>query len=207
MRPLARTLAEQLLRHAEQVMPPPRRPWVRAMRAELDHLPDGSPLIGFALGGVWASYAQGIDDVLTFARLSRWTLAGLAAAWAGFLVLAAAMVLLVKSSPRLTPADLGVDAGTDLTLRFIQAYPAWEAGLIAVLAGVMAAGAVDLVRRRPRALTLLGLGVGAALLLALYDLRLPDPGGDRPLQSPMAMLAPLLCLVPIWWLSRRASDL
>jgi hypothetical protein len=68
-------------------------------------------------------------------------------------------------------------------------------------------GAVELVRRRPKALPLLALGVGLATLLALLDLRLADPGADRPLASMVSLALPLICLGPVWWLSRRAPDL
>jgi hypothetical protein len=203
---LSRKLAESLLDHAARVMPPAHRGWVRAMRVELEHVPGPLAASAFALGCVRASYAQRIADMLTIARLTRWTLAGLALASAGFGVLAATLLIAIKASPDIKPADLGSDAGTAETLAFIQAYPAWEVGLIGLIAA-LTAGAVQLARRGALALPLLVLGVGLATLRAIIDLRLPDPGADRPLDSVASLLIPLLCLAPVWWLSRRAPDL
>ena len=200
-------LSLRLLDHAVRVMPASRRAWAAAMRAELHHIPGPWAAAGFALGCVRASYTQRIADMMTFARLARWTLAGLALAWAGFCALAAGLLSMIKASPGLEAADLGSDPGTGATLAYVQAYPAWELAVIALLAVVLAAGAVQLARRRPLALGLLVLGVGVATALAFLDLRLPDPGADRPLGSVASLILPLLGLIPAWWLSRRAPDL
>lgn len=201
------SLAGRLLDHAARVMPPARRAWARAMRAELDHIPEPLAAAAFALGCVRASYAQRIEDMLTIAAVTRWTLAGLALAWAGFSVLAAALVIAIKANRDVTAADLGTDAGTAETLAFIQTYPAWEVAVFGLIAALLTAGAVQLARRSRQALLMLAVGVGIATGLALFDLRLSDPGADRPLDSAAGLLIPLLCLVPVWWLSRRAPDL
>jgi len=78
---------------------------------------------------------------------------------------------------------------------------------MAMAAVLLTVGAIQLARRRPLALPILAVGVGLATLLTLIDLRLPDPGADRPMASVAGLLIPLLCLVPVWWLSRRAPDL
>ena len=145
--------------------------------------------------------------MITLARMTRWTLAGFALAWAGFGALAATLLFAIKASPDIKPADLGTDGNTTATLAYIQAYPAWEAGLVALGAALLTVGAVQLARRRPVALPLLALGVALTVALAVFDLRLPDPGADRPMGSAASLLIPLLCLVPVWWLSRRAPDL
>ncbi|MFL5295156.1 MAG: hypothetical protein ACJ798_02125 [Phenylobacterium sp.] len=177
------------------------------MRAELDHIPEGFAAVAFALDCIRASYAQRIEDMATMIFLTRWTLAGAALAWAGFSALAATLAIAIKGHPGLKAAELGDDPGTAETLRFIQAYPAWELALVVVAVGLLAGGAIELVRRRSNALPLLVLGVGIATLLALLDLRLADPGADRPLASTIHFAFPLICLVPVWWLSRRAPDL
>ncbi len=199
--------ATRLLNHAASVMPPVHRDWVGAMRVELDHIPDPVAALAFALGCVRASYAQRIEDMMTLAALSRWTLAGLALAWAGFSALAAALLVAIKSNSAIKPADLGTDPGTDLTLRFIQSYPAWQIAIVALVSALLAIGAVQLARRRPQAFVVLAAAVGMATFLALLDLRLPDPGADRPMDSVVALLTPLIFLAPVWWLSRRAPDL
>jgi hypothetical protein len=203
----SRKFAERRLDHAARVMPAKHGLWVRAMRAELDHIPGGFAAAAFALDCIRASYAQRIEDVATIIFLTRWTLGGIALAWAGFNALAAALAIAIKGHPGLKPAELGDDPGTAETLRFIQAYPAWELALVVVVVGLLAGGAVELVRRRSKALPLLALGVGLATLLALLDLRLSDPGADRPLASMVNLALPLICLGPVWWLSRRSPDL
>lgn len=204
---MSHRLALRLLDHAARVMPPSRRAWAQAMRAELHHIDGPWAAAGFALGCVHASYSQRIADMMTLVRLARWTLAGLTLAWAGFCALAAGLLGAVKASPGVQAADLGSDPGTGATLAYIQAYPAWELAVIGLMAAVLAVGAVQLARRRPLALGLLVLGVGVATGLALLDLRLADPGGDRPLGSVASLILPLLGLIPAWWLSRRAPDL
>jgi len=207
MSSLSRQLAQRLFDHAARVMPPAHRLWIRAMRAELEHIPGPLDACLFTLGCVQASYAQRIADMLTIARLTRWTLAGLALASAGFGALAATLLIAIKASPNIQAADLGSDAGTVETLAQVQAYPAWEVGLIALTAVLLTTGAVQLARRAALALPLLVVGVGFATLRAIIDLRLPDPGGERPLTSVVSLLIPLVCLAPVWWLSRRAPDL
>jgi hypothetical protein len=207
MSDLSRRLASGLIGHAAWAMPPAHRQWIRAMQAELDHIPGRLAGLAFALGCVQASYAQRITMMISLVVMARWTLGGLALAWAGFSALAAALLGAIKANPGVKPTDLGADPGTAETLRFIQAYPGWELGVLALIAAVTAAGALQLVRRRPNALAFLALGVGGATALALLDLRLADPSANRPMNSAADLVAPLLCLIPVWWLSRRASDL
>ena len=145
--------------------------------------------------------------MLTIAGLARWTLAALALAWAGFGALAAVLVTAIMTRADIKPVDLGTDPGVEQTLAFIQAYPAWEVGCIGLTAVLLTFGAVQLARCRRLALPLLALSVGLATALALFDLRLADSGADRPMDSAASLLIPLLCLVPVWWLSRRGPDL
>ena len=207
MSDLSRRLASGLMEHAAWAMPPAQRPWIRAMRAELHHIPGDLAGAAFALGCVQASYAQRIAMMISLLRMARWTLGGLALAWAAFGVLAAALLGAVKASPGMRAADLGADPGTEETLRFIQAYPDWELGALALAGVVTAAGAVQLVRRRPDAIVLLIFGVGGAIILAILDLRLVDPSANRPLNSTAILLLALIGLIPGWWFSRRAPDL
>lgn len=195
-------LAERLLDHALKVMPPERRDWIRAMQAELDHIPDAPIAVLFALGGVWTSYGQWALRTLTLARLTRWALAIGALAWAGCYAVATAMMIGIKATPGITPQDLGSGPGTAANLRFFQTYPMTNVAVLPVVALLLVAGAVLLVRRRPDALPLLALALTGGLIVAIADL-----GRDWPLAWSGGWMVPLLCLAPVWWLSRRAPDL
>ena len=46
-----------------------------------------------------------------------------------------------------------------------------------------------------------------ALELVPVRKRLMDPGANLPLASMINLALPLICLGPVWWLSRRAPDL
>jgi hypothetical protein len=199
-------LAVRLLDHAARIMPPSRRDWVRGMRAELAHIPAPAAAAAFALGCIWASYTQRIQDMMTLIRLSRWAFAAYALVCAGGYLLATALLGAVKASPQLTPGDLGTDPGTAEALRFVQGYPTWQLAGFVLVAGLLAAGAVLLVRRRPAALPMLASGVAAATVIAVLDSRLLG-AADWPLAWSGAWLIPLLSLGPVWWLSRRAPDL
>jgi hypothetical protein len=200
-------LVDRLLDHAATVLPPGQRQWAEAMRAELGHVPPGLETAEFVLGCLWTAYLKRIEDMLTLACVTRWILSALALVWAGLFFLGTLLFTRVKTTPGLTPADLGSDPGTDQNLRFILAYPAWEIALMAFIGTTLAFGAVLLFRRRPNALPLLGLGAAAATWLGFLDLRLVDAGQDWILAWTPIDLIPLLCLVPVWWLSRRAPDL
>lgn len=195
-------LAHRLLDHALKVMPPARRDWIRAMQAELDYIPDAPVAVAFALGGVWASYARRTVETLTLARVTRWTLAAAALIWAGGYGLAAALMVSIKATPGLTPADLGSGPGTAGNLRFFQTYPLESLALMPIVALLLTGGAVLLVRRRPGALPLLVLALAGGLIVAVADL-----GADWPLGWSSGWLVPPACLAPVWWLSRRAPDL
>lgn len=195
-------LAIRLLDHAVKVMPPARRDWIRAMQAELAYIPDPPVAVLFALGGVWASYGQRALETLTLARLTRWTLAAAALIWAGSYGIATALMVAVKATPGITPQDLGSGPGTAANLRFFQTYPTTQLAVLPVVALLLAAGAVLLVRRRPDALPLLAMALTGGLIVAIADL-----GRDWPLAWSSGWLVPLICLAPVWWLSRRAPDL
>lgn len=202
-------LAASLMDHAARIMPATRSSWIRAMRAELHFISSPAEAALFALGCLQASYAERITDMLTVARLSRWILTLLALAWSGFTAGVAGLFLMIKTNPKVTAADLGQgpDGQNEETLRFIRAYPTWEFLTLIILAVLMTVGAVQLLRRKASALTMLAMGVGGAAFLAIYDRRLPDPAFNRPLDSNELILFWFLCLGVAWWLSRRAPDL
>lgn len=199
-------LADRLVAHAARIMPASRADWARAMRAELAHIPAPLAAMAFALGCVRASYSQRICDAMTLARLTRWTLAAFALFCAGLYLLATTLVVCLKAARDLTPRDLGADAGAAETLRFFQAYPPGRLAILALLALLLSAGAVLLARRRPGALALLASAAAGATLVSVLDLRLVA-GADWPLAWSNTWLVPLMGLVPVWWLSRRAPDL
>ena len=194
-------LADRLLDHAARIMPPRRRDWVQGMRAELAYIPAPLAAAAFALGCVRASYTQRILDMVTFARLTRWTLAAYALVGAGGYVLATALMIGIRAMPQLRPQDLGSDPGTAETLLFFQGYPVWRLAILPLVAVLLAVGAVLLARRRPGALPVIASGVAAATLVAVLD-----RGADWPLAWSSGWLIPLMCLVPVWWLNRRAPD-
>ena len=203
-------LAARLIEHAGRIMPPSRRQWAQAMAIELDHIPGGLAALAFALGCAQAGYTQKIVAMNLFAKIIRWTLAAMAAAWAGSLVVLISFTAILKSVPGAIAADPGSHGETVNTLRLIQIYPVWELVLIALITVLLIAGAVQLVRRRGMALTLIAFGVTAATVLRLIDLRLTGYKGissDAPMGFFVELLIPLLCLGPVWWLSRQAPDL
>ena len=73
--------------------------------------------------------------------------------------------------------------------------------ILPLVAIVLAAGAVLLTRRRLSAFFLLATGFSGATLIALLD-----SGADWPLAWSSGWLSPIVCLAPVWWLSRRAPD-
>ncbi|MES1196183.1 MAG: hypothetical protein ABUL58_04475, partial [Steroidobacter sp.] len=68
-------IASALLDHAESVMPPHRRDWSRAMRAEFEHI-EQNHLLQWAFGCVIACYIERLTimDRSNFA-ISKWLLA------------------------------------------------------------------------------------------------------------------------------------
>jgi hypothetical protein len=194
--------AAWLLDHAARVMPPTRRDWIQAMRAELAYIPAPLTAAVFALGCVRASYSQRMLEMMTLAVLIRWTLAAYALVGAGGYVAAATLMIAIKATPQLTPRDLGSGPGTAATLLFFQGYPLWRLIIFPPVAALLAVGAILLARRKPDALPLLASGVAGATLVAVLDL-----GVDWPLAWSSGWLIPLTCLAPVWWLSRRSPDL
>lgn len=72
---LARRAARRLAAHAAQMLPRERADWARAMRREIDHVPEDGAALRWALGCVAASYLERID-VMNARRhgISRWVL-------------------------------------------------------------------------------------------------------------------------------------
>lgn len=201
------TFASRLIDHAARVMPASRRDWIGGMRAELAYIPKPLAAAAFALGCVWASYTQRIVEMMIAARLARWALALYALFCAGCYLVATVLTGAIKATPNIRPEDLGTDAGTAEALAFHQAYPAWQLAVFVLIAVLLVAGAVMLLRRKRAALPILVAGVAAATVIALLDRNIPGAAGEWPLAWSAAWLFPLLCLVPVWWLSRRAPDL
>jgi hypothetical protein len=72
---LKHRVARRLLRHAAKVLPPSREHWADAMAAELAHIPDSAAALKWALGCVFASYSERIQDMTAVKPgLSRWVL-------------------------------------------------------------------------------------------------------------------------------------
>lgn len=204
MNPL-RALAEHLMGHAAKVMPAARQGWIEAMRAEVHHITDDRSAAAFALGCVQVSYAQGITTMATLVGITRWSLAALALAWAGFLGLASVLIIEAKVTPDLIAAELGREPESVDALQFLLAYPAWEVAVTLIATGLLLAGALQLLRARPEAFALLATAVTLGTFLGLVDLQMADAATQRPMLSPAALLTPLICLIPLWWLRRRAA--
>jgi hypothetical protein len=66
-----RNLSRSLTRHALAVMPPGRRPWALGMMAELDHIEEDGAALAFALGALWAGYAEAARLRSNWLRLGR----------------------------------------------------------------------------------------------------------------------------------------
>ncbi len=200
------SLCARLLDHAARVMPGPRQTWLNAMHGEFAHIKNPLAAIAFALGCVQASYLQRIRDMMIFALITRWVLAAYALFCAGAYLLATALLGAIKATPQIKPEDLGTDPGTTESLSFIQAYPAWQLAVFVPIAGLLVMGAIQLVRRKRSALTLLASGAAIAVLLAVLDLSRAG-GSDWPLAMSTGWLIPIIALALVWWLSRRAPDL
>lgn len=68
-------VAAALLEHAALISPPGRHEWVHAMQNELEHLPQGSTAVSWALGCVLVSYRERILVVMgSLNNVSRWLL-------------------------------------------------------------------------------------------------------------------------------------
>ncbi len=65
---LRRRLAHRLMDHACAVMPPNRREWAAAMRAEFAMIPDGPEKFAWACGCVWACYQERINPMDVFLK-------------------------------------------------------------------------------------------------------------------------------------------
>ena len=72
---LRRRLANVLMRRLDRLLPPSRREWGQAMRAELDHLPSDRDALAWAIGCLVAGSKERINVMLTGnLRISRWIL-------------------------------------------------------------------------------------------------------------------------------------
>ena len=64
--------ARRLIDLAARLLPPHRRDWAEAMRAELSILPPAEQY-GFALGCLWAALCERINLMKAFVALGRWS--------------------------------------------------------------------------------------------------------------------------------------
>lgn len=74
-RPVVRSLAMQLVAHAQKVLPRNRADWARAMHHEVEHISGDPVALAWALGCVVASYMERAKTMISSdARVSRWVL-------------------------------------------------------------------------------------------------------------------------------------
>ena len=176
---MSRALPHALIRHALAVMPPARRPWGRAMAAEIDHIPEGREALIFAVGCLLTGYRERLNPMALSLTVARWAVALVTA-------LTAAVHLFVSGNIAAIMLDLsrnglGGWAGgfpafqgqtSDQALAALSAIPLWQHGAMIALAAIYAAAAWSLVRWNPRrfGLTVLAgfglvIAVGAAMLV------------------------------------------
>lgn len=71
----ARAAAALLLEHAARVAPRHRRQWLQAMANEMDHIPDDTSALWWALGSTFVSYLERVDNMIRSSMsLPRWLL-------------------------------------------------------------------------------------------------------------------------------------
>jgi hypothetical protein len=174
--PWRRRLAAQLLDLAARLLPPERRAWSAAMRAEALHLGDREAL-AWALGSVRAGLALRLSASASSGWLS---LRAVSVLWMVMFLCSSAFNLAILVAARLrlhaATAALGVwfeGFHYDRFLEFADAIPAllllWLA-LVALAFGV----ALRLgVRRHPAAFTTFAAAAGMSLLAWLYELSIP----------------------------------
>jgi hypothetical protein len=76
----SRRRANALIRYALAIVPPERRDWAEAMRAEVAHLPDPTALT-FAWGCLWAAIRARAASPATIVQVARWGLVVGAVGW------------------------------------------------------------------------------------------------------------------------------
>lgn len=60
----ARAAAGLLLRHAAWASPRSRKHWFQAMAHEMDHIPGDTSALAWALGSIFVSYLERVDDMI-----------------------------------------------------------------------------------------------------------------------------------------------
>jgi hypothetical protein len=59
----ARAAAALLLKHAAWASPRNRKQWLQAMAREMDHIPDDASALSWALGSIFVSYLERVDNM------------------------------------------------------------------------------------------------------------------------------------------------
>lgn len=165
---MRRTLAERLIDHAARAMPPHRRDWAQAMRAEHSAIAPEDAL-AFAAGCVWAAYRERISPIriaLLTGRLAVATVSLLtAAAHAVPPLYVLAIVIDLKRNGLAGWAGgfrLFQGQSADSAVAGLMAIPAWHMAAMLSLAGAFAAAAWFLVRGDLKRL-LIAVGGGVAI--------------------------------------------
>lgn len=63
-RTAARTAAVMLLKHAAWASPCNREQWLQAMAYEMEHIPDDASALWWAVGGIFVSYLERVDNMI-----------------------------------------------------------------------------------------------------------------------------------------------
>ena len=70
-----REAATLLLKHASWVSPRKRKQWLQAMANEMDHIPEDASALWWAVGSVFVSYLERVDNMIRSSiSLPRWLL-------------------------------------------------------------------------------------------------------------------------------------
>lgn len=196
---MSRSIARWVMDLTADALPPARRRWARAMRAELDHVGDGGEAIRFAFGCLIAACRERCRS-LTGADGARLAFAGVTFALAAFHLNCAADGMRILSG--------GVDPFHAALVRAGPAYQAtaeqWRSMTPVLTIGLAALGSVNLLAalfafRAMPAHFVRAMGGGLLAALAMAALILGVLGPDAGLWSFLAVAGIQAALSALIW--------
>ena len=172
-----RRLAHRVLLHSAVVFPSERSSWAEAMRIEARHIDDDREALRWALGSLYAGYAERLRAMRAHKMLSAHSLAVL---WIIMFMVSSAFNFGIALAARLryqgvTSALGSLIAGFRYN-RFVPLADAMPRGLLALMGMIVVLFTVALclsLRRRPAAFAAFCCAVGLSLGAWLYELGIP----------------------------------